>query len=711
MSHQPTAEQINHLTDALLDAFNYGELIQLVSDKLERDMDWLTPITGKRDPTIIVTDLVAYFASREEGLNQLLVAAQESNPNSDRLKMLASEWSELEFEPINLSDEHPQQTLIMGDNVDDDEPESEDVDDNNFDGDKIGKDRNKSDQYNIDELGDLAAVDHDGRIKIHGPIILGGEHPTDDSAETIEPTPGLPPYKGLSFFNVEDADIFFGRETLIAELVQHIKQHSFLAVIGTPGSGKSSLVSAGLVPVLQGRKALPDGIQLPPGSEDWSIHLITPTARPLERLAASLTVNSKSITATSTLIDDMHMDKRSLHLYTQRMLHSGLARQRVLLVIDQFEKIFTLCRDQAEREAYVENVLYAAGIAPEGYLDRYDWQPCIVVLTLRSDFYDNCAAFSGLYNALEEYQWSLGPMEQNELRRAIISPLEANGWQYEPNLIDQLLRDVGNEPGQLALLSHALLETWKRRQGHLLTLSGYFDSGRVQDAITMTSEQVYSEYLTDIDRDVARNMFLRLTQLGEGNRDTVRSVTLNEFISDKIDAQAVRNVLQTLSNARLITIDEDKVEVTHEAIIREWPRLRNWLDADREGLRTHRRLTEAANNWDNLNRDPSMLYRGGYLERMQEWAEEYNGDLNQLEEAFLDASSMEQFQPHDEKLRIERKKLRDTQDLVDAAQARLKTQEKRAARVEKLIMLQLNDAITQIETGIEEIYQLGQSKK
>lgn len=291
------------------------------------------------------------------------------------------------------------------------------------------------DQYNIGELGSLSAVGG-GRIDIHGPIFFGGEQPTDDSEGTIEPAPGEPPYKGLGYFNVEDADIFFGREVLTAQLVRHISEHSFLAVIGASGRRKSSVTRAGMVPVLQDRKEIVDGIQPPPGSQDWSIYLVTLTERPLERLAAILTKQSESITATTTLIDDMWKDKRRLPLHVQRMMDGGSTQQRVLLVVDQFEEIFTLCRDPDERKTLCGECALCSRDRCSGSPGGVQWVP----LHCGADFagrYPNCTVYGELRSALEQYQKIIGPMDPDELRRAIISPLETNGWEYEPELIDQ----------------------------------------------------------------------------------------------------------------------------------------------------------------------------------------------------------------------------------------------------------------------------------
>jgi len=192
-----------------------------------------------------------------------------------------------------------------------------------------------------------------------------------------------------------------------------------------------------------------------------------------------------------------------------------------------------------------------------------------------------------------------------------------------------MLHDVGMsegrqpEPGALPLLSHALLETWKRRRANTLTLKGYYEAGGVRGAIAQTAESVFRHELTPQQQSIARSVFLRLTELGEGTQDTRRRAAVSELIppSPYGDAVQVEDVLVKLADARLITTGEGTVEVAHEALIREWPTLREWLAEDREGLRLHRHLTQATLDWETMQRDPGALYRGARLAQTLEWAE------------------------------------------------------------------------------------------
>jgi len=447
---------------------------------------------------------------------------------------------------------------------------------------------------------------------------------TDNEA----PVPGEPPFKGLQYFEEADSDLFFGRELLTAKLVRRLRDTQFLSVvIGASGSGKSSLVRAGLIPALKKGSTLLDGTKPPQGSTDWQVHILTPTAHPLEALAIELMRDSDSVATTARLIDDLAQEPRSLALYLARA--RGSAKRHTVLVVDQFEELFTLCRDEFEREAFIDNLLNL--VAP-------DHSNATLIITLRADFYAHLAQYPELRDAVAQQQEYIGPMTTEELRRAIEEPARRGHWEFEPGLVDLILRDVGNEPGALPLLSHALLETWKRRAGHTLTLKGYADAGGVHGAIAHTAETVYQN-LSPEEQTIARDIFLRLTELGEGTEDTRRRASFEELMSHTEHTDEIRNVLNRLAEARLITLREDTAEVAHEALIREWPTLREWLNQDREGLRLHRHLTEAAYEWELLGRDPGALYRGAHLVQAREWAALHPRALNAGEKAFLEASN------------------------------------------------------------------------
>jgi hypothetical protein len=277
-------------------------------------------------------------------------------------------------------------------------------------------------------------------------------------------------------------------------------------------------------------------------------------------------------------------------------------------------------------------------------------------------------------------------MNLEELRRAIELPAQRAGYEFEPGLVDLILRDVGDEPGALPLLSHALLETWKRREGHTLTLAGYAESGGVRGAIAQTAEQVFSSLAAE-QQPIARRIFLRLTELGEGTQDTRRRTIRAELVPQSEEQITVEAVLQTLVEARLVTADQDTVEVAHEALIREWPTLRQWLNDNREGLRLHRQLSEAAQEWQRLNRDLSMLYRGARLAQVSEWAEQHPAELNTLEQQFLTASKQAEENERQRELEQARALVEEQQRRAEAERQRAEEQKQAAIRLQKRALL------------------------
>jgi len=437
------------------------------------------------------------------------------------------------------------------------------------------------------------------------------------------PAPGDPPFKGLQYFDETDADLFFGREALVSHLVEQIRSREkskgarFLAIIGASGSGKSSLVRAGLIPALKR------------GDKSMTAQVITPTEHPLSSLR-------------------------------------GAIPSRGLLFVDQFEELFTLCQSESERKSFINKLLEAA-------------KETSVVIALRADFYAACAPYESLRKVLSQNQEYIGPMNAAELRRAIEEPARVNGWLFEPGLVDLLLRDIGAdgdrspEPGALPLLSHALLETWHRRSGRMLTLAGYAESGKISQAITKTAESVFARFSAE-EQSIARNIFLRLTELGEGTQETRRRVQLSEIIPPPETGKATETVLKMLSDARLVTTTEATAEVAHEALIREWDRLHEWLTENREGLRLHRHVTESAREWENQGRDEEVVYRGTRLAQALEWAESHSADLNMLEREFLATSKSIAEQEEAKREAQRQRELEATQKLAESERQRAEGQ-------------------------------------
>lgn len=492
------------------------------------------------------------------------------------------------------------------------------------------------------------------------------------------PASGLCPYKGLDYFDETDADLFVGREALTNKMVGDIlalastdqaDQIRLFTIVGASGSGKSSLVRAGLVPALRWNKT----------SSNWPMYISTPTAHPLESLANSLTRQTGSIAVSARLMDDLARESRTLSLYIHREIKITPGSY-ILLVIDQFEELFAQCRSEEERSAYIDNLVNAVS-DPEGKV--------IVIIALRADFYAQCAIYPHLRQALAKDQEYIGAMSDEEMRRAVEEPAQRGHWEFEASLVDLILHDVGHEPGALPLLSHALFETWQRRHGRTLTLSGYTAAGGVRGAIAETAESVFADQFSSKQKAIARRIFLRLTELGDekATGDTRRQATIEELILRQEESDATLAVLKTLADARLITTGEDSVQVAHEALIREWPTLRGWLEENREGLRLHRQLTVAAQEWLITAHEPDMLYRGLRLAQAREWANAHVDEMNPLEKEFLDASIASSEQEATERENARQHELETAQKLADTERQRAQESVKSARRLRQHVIL------------------------
>ncbi|WP_158889307.1 BTAD domain-containing putative transcriptional regulator [Amycolatopsis anabasis] len=422
---------------------------------------------------------------------------------------------------------------------------------------------------------------------------------------------GEAPYLGLRTFQAEDAARFFGRQALLDELLGRLADQRFLAVFGPSGSGKSSLLRAGLLAAIRADRV--------PGFTGWTSVLLTPGEHPLRELAARLAA------ATGTPAAALHRNLTADPACLGPLLRgSGTTGSAALLLIDQFEEIFTLCADDQERAHFIEALLSVVNTPSV---------PARVVLGVRADFYPSCAEFPALIALLRDQQVLVGPMAEACLRAVIEEPARFAGLTVEPALVETVLADVLGEPAALPLISHALLETWRRRDGDVLTVGHYVRAGGVRGAIAQSADEVYAG-LDPGQRAIAREVFLRLTVPGEGPEDTRRRAHRRELLG-RADSGEVAEVLAHLADARLISLDEDTVTVTHESLIRGWPTLRNWINEDRELLRAHRRLTEHALEWDQHGRDEGMLYRGS---RLALWRDRATDRLNDVERAFLTAS-------------------------------------------------------------------------
>lgn len=460
--------------------------------------------------------------------------------------------------------------------------------------------------------GEGIAIGHNARVEINRftEIIV-----RPDSFEDVPPAPGEQPYKGLTYFTEVDADNFFGREKLSDQIVARLLKTRFLAVIGASGSGKSSLLRAGVVTRLR--------------KQNWLIRILTPTTRPLQRLANAFIEENSALTGADEMQAEFTKNPRALHLAANRLAGRANATH-MLLVIDQFEELFTLCRDETERKVFVENLLTAAG----------DEGAVTILIGLRADFYAQTAQYEDLRTLVSQQQEFIGPMRQEDLVRIIAEPAKRGGWQFVNGLVEQILKDAGGEPGRLPLLSHALLETWELRRGTVMTLGGYRTVGGVEGAIAKTAENT----LLGLNKEhvpVVKHIFLSLTELGEGAEDTRRIASSRELRRIDADDAVIDDVVEELVSARLITVDKDQVQVAHEALIRRWPRLSSWIDEDCERLSFNRRLTRDAQEWEDNERQPDYLFRGSQLAQAMSRIEEYKTWALSVQQATFIKTSQE----------------------------------------------------------------------
>ena len=405
----------------------------------------------------------------------------------------------------------------------------------------------------------------------------------------VERAAGECPYKGLASFEEEDARLFFGRERLVGELAARTVGAGLLAVLGASGSGKSSVIAAGLLPSL--------GAGLLPGSERWRSLVTRPGEHPLAALDA-------------LSISDKDRD------------------ERLVLVIDQFEELFTTCHDEEERSRFVEQVVAIAR----------DAERAVVVLGLRADFSGECAAYPELADLLAANLVLVGPMSSDELRRAVELPARRAGIRVESSLAESLVAEIGDEPGGLPLLSTALVELWMARSDGWLKLEAHESLGGVRGAVARLADSSY-ENLTDEERSAARRLFMRLVRTGDEGALARRTVPLSELDLERDPVLA--SVVERLTDDRLLTTHDSALEVAHEALLREWPRFQEWLTEDAQGRELREHLTQSAKRWEGVDRDDAELYRGARLSATLDWAAGRQQELNELEREFLAESRAE----------------------------------------------------------------------
>ncbi|MGR6918730.1 NACHT and WD repeat domain-containing protein [[Actinomadura] parvosata] len=431
------------------------------------------------------------------------------------------------------------------------------------------------------------------------------------------------PYQGLAPFESDQSELFFGRRRAVRDLLERLAPRlreggCILLVSGASGVGKSSLLRAGVIP------ALAEDTPLPPGSRSWPRLLVTPTAEPFRALAeawaqaygggaeeAGRRLRARAEEAGEGVRPRPGEDGGGAR---ERAGEDGPPDGRFVLVVDQFEELFTLVSDERERQAFVRTLHALAGAG------------AAVIIGVRADYWDRCAAYPQLAGAIQDGQVIVEPMAEPDLRLAITGPAAAVGLELEPGLVDIILREVragdGFEAASLPLLSQALLNTWERREDGRLTIRGYEDSGQVRASVQRTSDEVLDRLPPD-DRKATLRMFRRMTLITSGGRMVRRGATWAELhaaaAADSEQRRArVGELLSAFAGLRLITLHEDRAEIAHDALLTAWPTLRQWLEPDLTAHAVYDRLVEDAGQWAENHRDPAFLYRGARLLAVQD---------------------------------------------------------------------------------------------
>ena len=443
------------------------------------------------------------------------------------------------------------------------------------------------------------------------------------------------PYRGLLPYDQAHAAVFFGRERLVAELTGMLAGTGtgtgtgtgIVMVTGASGAGKTSLLRAGLVP------ALARGVQMP-GSAGWPVVSLTVTARPLTDLAAGLaTLDGRDPAAIRQRLADA---PGQAHLLIRELTRSASAGARLVLIVDQFEQVFAAdgAQERAERAAFIDAVC-AAATRPPGPRGE---PPAQVVIAIRGDYWDRCAAHPQLVAAVERDHLVVGPMPEASLRRAIAGPAEASGLRVESALIDAIVADARADGASLPMFSQALALTWQNREDGRLTRAGYDRTGRVAGAIEAGAEAVYAG-LTEDQRAVARDALRQMTAVGHDGRLARRPLSRVGPHAGRAEA-----VLAALAHGQLVMLGDGTAEIAHDALLQAWPRLRGWLEEDQSSLILYGQLAEDAAQWRRDGRDSSRLYRGVQLAAAQEAARVWAADpgryptLPAAEAEFLRAS-------------------------------------------------------------------------
>lgn len=468
--------------------------------------------------------------------------------------------------------------------------------------------------------------------------------------------PVVNPYKGLRAFQESDATDFYGRADLTEKLINRLNEDRadarFLAVIGPSGSGKSSVVKAGVIPAVR------QGILS--GSEDFFVAEMVPGADALDELETVLL--SIAVSPPDNLRERLESSETGLFELLNEILPDD--DSELFLLIDQFEEIFTQTEDNRVRTHFMNSLQHAV-THPESRL----W----TIITIRADFYDKPLLYPGFGELVRERGEVVLPLSRNELESAIVQPSKSMGIEMEQELVARIIQDVQEEPGALPLLQYALTELFDRRSGLMMTLQTYLDSGGVLGSLARRAEELYLE-MDERHQEAVRQLFLRLVTLGEGTEDTRRRVRWSELSFYDADDDPLNDVLDTFTKYRLLTGDNDPqtreptVEVAHEALIRQWQRLRDWLSDNRENIRIQRQVVAAVNEWHQNHKDDSFLASGMRLNQFEILLDNSDIALTQDESNYI-KTSIEQ---REAELRAEQERQAREHALEERAQRNLR---------------------------------------
>lgn len=446
---------------------------------------------------------------------------------------------------------------------------------------------------------------------------------------TFQPKPfdGTCPYMGLDVFEEGDAELFFGREKLVEELVSKVKASRTVFITGPSGSGKSSLVRAGLIPSLKQGKLK--------GSDRWLYATMKPGRDPFEALAIAFS-RLKSPELGNYFREHSHQPA-ALNECAESAL-SEYKDQRLVLFIDQFEEVFTQINQEEERVAFL-NLLTHATDSENGRV--------ILLFSMRSDFLLNCAVYPKLNATLNRQFIQIGAMQADELVSAIAQPALRVGLRIDPDLIAQIINDMKGEPGALPLMSFALKDLFDKEQAKggmiALTLNGYFENKGINEALQRHADAALAQ-LSEHEKKLAQSIFSNLIEIGRGTQDTKRTAPFIELVPADSKADEVQAVVQKLADARLVTTEEENEEftITHEKLIDAWPWLKKLINENRETITLQNEIASAAKEWEENKRDASYLYSGGRLANIWEQVQKQKLTLGQLAQEFVKAGRRRQ---------------------------------------------------------------------